>query len=111
MTDAVCDRCGEEYDLDKVGQYVLCSFDGKEYRPCERGGLCPMCRKSFWKWEDALDKPLKPCPFCGSDNIEIVEGKSLVDGFFCHCFNCNMMTQATDSRESAISRWNRRTNV
>lgn len=61
---------------------------------------------------------LKPCPFCGSDEILfMVEGhlipwedKGLQLWYRCHCYNCGVDGRDTSSKsvERAIEAWNRR---
>lgn len=46
---------------------------------------------------------LKPCPFCGSD--EIVLGKGL---FAVMCLGCGVITKYYNTEKEAIAAWNRR---
>ena len=54
---------------------------------------------------------LKPCPFCGSDRVNVTENKfqHLFNSFGVKCFNCKTESyQFFDSRKEAIEAWNRR---
>lgn len=54
---------------------------------------------------------LKPCPFCGSDNIRTVSTSDF-DGSFMvfsmRCDSCGSMTGWRKSRQKSISAWNKR---
>lgn len=49
-----------------------------------------------------------PCPFCGSEQIEIIEWDENVHGFWVSCESCGASgpTGATDAE--AVERWNNR---
>lgn len=56
---------------------------------------------------------LKPCPFCGSDNVMVDE--TFVDAqndpymeYEVICFDCENRTKPCDTAQDAIARWNRR---
>ena len=54
---------------------------------------------------------LKPCPFCGSNKVNVYEYKyhGLTDSFGVKCFNCKTESyQFFDSKNEAIEAWNRR---
>lgn len=54
---------------------------------------------------------LKPCPFCGSDRVNVIEHKfhHLTNSFGVKCFNCKTESyQFFDSRKEAIEAWNKR---
>ena len=50
---------------------------------------------------------LKPCPFCGSDNIKIHIGYS---HSYIRCEDCIVSTRRYKSIQDAIDGWNRRVN-
>lgn len=52
---------------------------------------------------------LKPCPFCGSKNIDL-EYVEEFDSYYATCTGCGVATRYTD-REQAIRFWNRRAKV
>ena len=49
-------------------------------------------------------KELKPCPFCGSENIRIMGNSN----FWCMCDQCGVETQTYDTEEELIEAWNAR---
>ena len=54
---------------------------------------------------------LKPCPFCGSNKVNVIEHKyyNLTNSFGVKCFNCKTESyQFFDSRTEAAEAWNRR---
>lgn len=53
---------------------------------------------------------LKPCPFCGSENVWIAENRMdyLFIGYSVHCNGCGVETSYTKDKDKAIERWNRR---
>lgn len=61
-------------------------------------------------------KKLKPCPFCGStplavvnDETEVVDNETEVIKFGVKCFNCGGAIRAEkDTLDEAISAWNKR---
>lgn len=48
---------------------------------------------------------LKPCPFCGNKNIEIVDGDAWP---WVRCRECLGSTAMENTKEEAIKKWNRR---
>lgn len=52
-----------------------------------------------------MTEELKPCPFCGSDDVEALdmEGKHYVA-----CYDCALEGPFHDSRAEAVAAWNRR---
>ena len=48
---------------------------------------------------------LKPCPFCGGKNIEIVKGKYFWRGT---CCSCGATSPYSHYKKTAIEAWNRR---
>lgn len=51
---------------------------------------------------------LKPCPFCGSVDIEIVYEVKYQYPFYAYCNNCDVQTGRYGSKQGAVSEWNRR---
>ena len=49
-------------------------------------------------------KPLKPCPFCGSERLVVHEGKYA----WVNCLNCETDGPVKQLGEEAIEAWNRR---
>ena len=47
---------------------------------------------------------LKPCPFCGGSNLEVVDTPQ---GYFIDC-SCGCFTGDFETREAAIDAWNTR---
>lgn len=57
---------------------------------------------------------LKPCPFCGSNEVEFIEDeeqliKNTITGYIL-CSNCYVTTDSFFNEERAIKAWNRRVN-
>lgn len=50
---------------------------------------------------------LKPCPFCGSQDVDYAEAED-IDGSFVMCFECGTTSPVVDSKEKARDIWNRR---
>lgn len=50
---------------------------------------------------------LKPCPFCGSEDVEICNSGEY---FYCHCWKCNAMGPDADTRQWGLEAWNNRPN-
>lgn len=51
-----------------------------------------------------MNKKLKPCPFCGGNNLS-VEG---VTFYWVECVDCNASIAGYETKEQAIEAWNRR---
>ena len=54
---------------------------------------------------------LKPCPFCGSENVGIMTMFPLRNdliAYYAKCFNCGARTAALLDEQLAIEAWNRR---
>ena len=49
---------------------------------------------------------LRPCPFCGSDDV--VSGAGLEDEYYVECWDCSAKIESYKSLEEAITGWNRR---
>ena len=58
-----------------------------------------------------MNEELKPCPFCGSDEIRVNKGfirlNHDIDGYQVECYNCHSVGWH-ESEERAIKSWNRR---
>ena len=55
-------------------------------------------------------KHLKPCPFCGSVDLEL-DNLTDHDTFFVSCNECDVQQIASYTKSVAIRRWNRRAGV
>ena len=56
----------------------------------------------------------KSCPFCGSDNIQVVEFKSEdedIDKYYCKCNDCGSFSDSYLRELLAITAWNTRAEV
>lgn len=55
---------------------------------------------------------LKPCPFCGSDDIRIGKYGDSEFGYDYGvlCYSCQSHTRYTENKKEAVEAWNRRTN-
>lgn len=59
---------------------------------------------------------LKPCPFCGSNNVELVDEfeKRTEHRYLTYrrvgCNDCGALSGRRDNRTECIERWNRRVN-
>ncbi len=62
-----------------------------------------------------MNEKLKPCPFCGSTDIELRKG--VIFNGAAHCMDCTadvvfeafyLVTEGGDWREAVRARWNRR---
>lgn len=51
---------------------------------------------------------LKPCPFCGSENIKALYNHR-VDVYTCLCIGCGTDGPMWDNEQAAIKAWNSRT--
>lgn len=54
-----------------------------------------------------MSKELKPCPFCGSRDVRVMQ-LSTMFRFFCACNSCHATTGEYVFKEEAIKAWNRR---
>jgi Lar family restriction alleviation protein len=54
-----------------------------------------------------MSEDLKPCPFCGSNALEL---QNLVgdDDFFVSCEDCGIQQIANHTSDEAVQKWNRR---
>lgn len=53
-----------------------------------------------------MDKILKPCPFCGSEELDITMNDN--DMFYVVCLGCGSCGRDEKKVEKAIASWNRR---
>lgn len=101
-----CPECGHELtlaDVEEYGEYIW-----------DLVALCPVCKR---RTESRGTDGLLPCPFCGSDNLEIkVEsgaGRDVVLHVI-HCRDCGgamntvPMSDALQIMSEARTKWNRR---
>jgi len=75
--------------------------------PYNHSHKCPVCGTRLlypWENEDEVNK-LKPCPFCGSENI--VLGTYLGDVHDVRCVQCQA-TFVGNSEQECIEKWNKR---
>jgi Lar family restriction alleviation protein len=64
-------------------------------------------RTTITLWRLELSEVLKPCPFCGSEDLEL---DNLVDAddFYVSCRKCQVQQIANYTKEVAAQRWNTR---
>jgi Lar family restriction alleviation protein len=57
-----------------------------------------------------MNKELKPCPFCGGDNIKVLGGKigKHDTNFFVVCKDCSATSGTDPEKTNVIEAWNRR---
>ncbi len=55
-----------------------------------------------------MSEELKPCPFCGSKNIRIWDNDNILP--WVQCNDCLTSIATRETREEAITAWNRRAN-
>lgn len=48
---------------------------------------------------------LKPCPFCGGEQITAKKGKYM---WWCKCEKCNAESGVRSQKQAAVDAWNRR---
>ena len=49
---------------------------------------------------------LKPCPFCGSDDV--ICGAGLDDEYYVECWDCSAKVESCNGMEDAVAGWNAR---
>jgi|GEM_PF-5632043 len=54
-----------------------------------------------------MKEKLKPCPFCGSENIEIVRSP-ITERFIATCNSCAASSRYFNDEDEAIDGWNMR---
>lgn len=50
----------------------------------------------------------KPCPFCGGNNTKIYAHWAWTWLFLCVCLRCKAQGPISESKEAAITEWNKR---
>lgn len=55
-----------------------------------------------------MTEELKPCPFCGDDDIEIIEISECYDEFEVQCQNCGACSDWENTKGAVIGLWNLR---
>lgn len=86
---------------------------------CTGENICNVkeCSNSSAYAKESME--IKPCPFCGNENIEThkypicenneeEEGYDEEDGVFLYCANCGFETGIFISEEMLVNKWNRR---
>lgn len=53
-----------------------------------------------------IEIELKPCPFCGSDDV--VFGAGLEDEYYVECWDCSAKVESCNGMEDAVAGWNAR---
>lgn len=59
------------------------------------------------KKQIGMSENLKPCPFCGSNEIFIDQPDA--NCFYVGCANCGVNGTTANTKERAVEAWNRRT--
>ena len=62
-----------------------------------------------WNKRPPKGSGLKPCPFCGSKDVDYMEVEE-IKGTFITCFNCGSTSPVVETKEKATVFWNRRPN-
>lgn len=59
-----------------------------------------------------MNEELKPCPFCGSDQVSVSIGETGVGGdfYYVECEKCAGMCGSSSKQEDAVKAWNKRIN-
>ena len=53
-----------------------------------------------------MTNEIKPCPFCGDENIDTWDIRQ--EKYFCYCENCGCQGPTGKTEQEAIEAWNRR---
>ena len=59
------------------------------------------------KKPDDKRSELKPCPFCGSKQVEYEKAEDF-GGTYVECYNCGVTSPVVANKEKAAAVWNRR---
>lgn len=66
----------------------------------------------MYKRSGIMDKGFLKCPFCGSDDIKLIDRIDVSDGvhtyYHAKCSGCGASTEEQKSQYDAIVAWNRR---
>lgn len=54
------------------------------------------------------EQELKPCPFCGSDDLKVSNNKPEFWHHWVQCMTCEGSMDAKGGTDKAIAKWNRR---
>lgn len=107
MIKLKCPKCGETeeiyYIFDEEKHGIKCEKCGYEIRGCES------VEEAEFKWKSKSDpKALRPCPFCGSEDLRVLEITD--DSFMVVCHNHGCFTTGPEGKtlDDAIEKWNRR---
>ena len=59
-----------------------------------------------------MGEKLKPCPFCGGDNIDIIPADIIAGTPYwrIYCYRCGCTQTPISSKDEAIEEWNKRPN-
>lgn len=87
----------------------ICKWEGKEANCIFSDKIHDVCtHKCEFAWLDLEYKEdLKPCPFCGSENVSVYKS-NVVDVWHVTCNRCGCKIDSYMNREIAISSWNSR---
>lgn len=108
MNELKCPKCGETekiyntFDLYKKGYGIKCGNCGYEIKNYKS------YKEAKFKWESENNpKALRPCPFCGADdvNLSVREDEDGEPYIYCHvCYS----VYYGDPSQNIIEMWNRR---
>ncbi len=93
-----------------MDETIFLSFHKIEEEPEEEPELTPE-EAEFEAYRESVEKQLKPCPFCGSNDIHIINSYP----HYPFCLGCGAEIRHTpyafaeDGVRQAAERWNRRT--
>ena len=62
----------------------------------------------FKKVSEKWPEELKPCPFCGDADIEIIESSEYYDEFEVQCQECGARSDWENTRRKVVADWNKR---
>ena len=55
-----------------------------------------------------MPEKLKPCPFCGGEDIIMCREETFIRGYYCRCKSCGCRTMHFSKEEYVLTTWNRR---
>lgn len=89
-------------------------FDSAEKRRVAYQNYCEECGKRHYAITDEFGwleleykEDLKPCPFCGGENIGVYKS-SVADVWYATCNGCGCKIDSYTDRDLAINNWNNR---